>query len=322
MSSPDHPQRPGAVRRRWTVSLGVIILVVVVAVVIDLMLVAGRVAKVDISFPASDAGQTYVIVGSDSRESLPSGLTTDGLGSTADVPGSRADIVLILHVTDAGSSILSVPRDILVRKESGGYTRLALTLTDGPQELVDGLCSTLHIPADHLIIFDFTTFIALVDELGGVDVQIDIPVRDIVTGLDISRTGLIHLDGVQALALARSRQPERFEGGVWVPVQNGAGERTNSAGLIFAAVREKIAAQKFNPARMQQLAWSVSGSLVTDQDTSLYDLIGMTGLAGGVVDLPADGNGDLLALTKSAATEQALRLAGFDQPCVPSATGG
>lgn len=318
MSSPDRPHRPGTALRRWTAAFVVIILVVVVSVVIDLMLIAGRVAKVDISFPESGTGETYVIVGSDSRESLPSGLTTDGLGSTADVPGSRADIVLILHVTDAGSSILSVPRDILVRKESGGYTRLALTLTDGPQEVVDGLCSTLGIPADHLIIFDFTTFIGLVDGLGGVNVQIDVPVRDTVTGLDIAGTGSIHLDGVQALALARSRQPEKLEGGVWVPVLNGAGERTNSAGLIFAAVREKIVAQKSNPVRMQQLAWSVSGSLVTDQDTSLYDLFGMTGLAGGVVDLPADGNGDLLALTKSAATEETLRQAGFTEPCVPA----
>ncbi len=303
-------------RRRWMVAALTVVLLLVLALVADLMLITHRITKVELALPESGAGETYVIIGSDSRESLPPGLTADNVGTTTDVPGSRADIVLVLHVTDSGSQMLSIPRDLLVQKQSGGYTRLALTLTDGPQDLVQGLCATLGIPMDHLIIFNFSTFIGLIDELGGVDVQIQTPVRDTVTGLDINETGLVHLGGIQALALARSRHPERFEGGVWVPVQNGALERTNSAGLIFAAVREKLSQQMSNPVRLQQIAWLVSGSLITDQDTSLYDLLGLTELAGPVTDVPAGGDEELLALTKNEATEEVLRQAGFDQHCV------
>ena len=59
------------------------------------------------------------------------------------------DVVLVVHRAAGRTSVLSIPRDLLVSPVAGKIERLTLTLQDGPQSLVDGLCNSLGIAGDH-----------------------------------------------------------------------------------------------------------------------------------------------------------------------------
>src|SRR5688500_13662941 len=199
------PSRPRHLPRRATRFLRVALValsLVLAAISTDAALLTGRLERLDV-VPRAGDGTTWVLVGLDSRAHLPAGAHRTAFGSTQDVPGSRADIVVVVHISDAGSTTaFSVPRDVVV---DGG--RLALTWLDGPQATLDGLCG-LGIPSDHLVTVDLGGFAAIVDAAGGLDVDVPRPVRDPAAGLELRVAGARHVDGATALAMVRSRHPE------------------------------------------------------------------------------------------------------------------
>jgi LCP family protein required for cell wall assembly len=169
-----------------------------------------------------------------------------------------------VHVPDAGATtVLSVPRDVLV---DGG--RLALTWLDGPQAMLDGLCS-LGIPSDHLVTVDLAGFAALVDAAGGVDVDVPRPVRDPAAGLLLRAAGAQRLDGDTALAMVRSRHPEHLVDGDWAPARVDPDGRASTAAAVLDALADAVRAR---PWRLHGVVRAASGALTTDGGTSLGDL--------------------------------------------------
>jgi LCP family protein required for cell wall assembly len=306
-------------RRRWWRVTFVGLLVAVVTLTAagagDYLLLNRRLHHVRVTFPGTGASQTWVIVGSDNRADVPSG--PDVFGSAATMPGQRADVVLIVHRAADSTTVLSVPRDLLVSPASGQIARLTLTLNDGPQSLLDGLCTTLGIAANHLVVLTMDGFAKVVDALGGVTVQIPYPVRDAVSGLSIPRGGEVRLDGRQALALVRSRHPEqRIEGrGVAVDEDTGANDRTRWAGDLFATLLKKAMRARYNPVVAQRAAWAATGRLTTDTRTGLRDLLGLKLAAAHVVDLPAMPVPNSLAVTVSQATKTVVADVGLGHGC-------
>ena len=278
------------------------------------MLLDARIQHFPIAAPAATSGETWVIVGSDSRADIPPGSSQSAFGTTAEVAGARADIVIVVHRTAEGQVYnLSVPRDMLVHNQAGQLNRLALSFQVSPQNMVDSMCVTLGIPVDHVVVVDFAAFTAVVDDLGGVHVQIPHPLRDTLSGLHLPTAGPLLLDGGQALALVRSRHPEQLIDGKWVATPGGAQQRTNWGGQVFQAIAK--AASSADPFVLQRLAWTVGGSTRTDQDTSLADLGALALQAGPVVDLPAAPIAGGLAVSASDDTFAALAAAGFDRTC-------
>jgi len=297
------------------------VLVVLLAAAADVLLVANRVRHVEVRMPAAAAGTTYLLVGSDSRSTLPDGMSRYDIGDEAQVPGARADVVLVVHVRpDGTSTTFSVPRDLLVATATGHLHRVALTLNDGgPQELVDALCRSLGIRTSHLVMVEFAGFTEVVDAAGGVPVVLDAAVRDRWSGLDLA-AGPHTLTGVQALALVRSRHSERQVGGQWVALteQQGADQRTHWAGEVFATLRDAADRARTDPFLAQRLAWAGSGALTTDSATGVLDLAAMARAAGDVIDLPvAPIPGGTWAVQQSDATTAALAAAGITQDCTP-----
>ncbi len=271
--------RPGRRRpcsRRWLRAVVATVLLVLLAVGVDAALLAARMGQVQVDLPTDEGdGRTWVLVGLDSRESLPAGADADAFGSPEDVPGSRADVVLVVHRTDAGTRVLSVPRDLLVT--DGDHTgRLALSWLRGPQATVAALCG-LGIPTDHLVTVDLAGFTDLVDAVGGVDVDLPGPVRDPQAGLLLTGAGQQQIDGATALALVRSRHPEIQADDGWELAPVDPDGRAATAAQVLRALQERVADVRYRPWRLQGTAWAASGAVSLDPGTSLADLVALAG---------------------------------------------
>jgi LCP family protein required for cell wall assembly len=283
------PPRSRPTRRRRRLLL-LLLALLVVAPAADAVLLTSRIHEVDIHLPERSEdvdGDTWVLVGLDSRAQLPAGASPDDFGTAEDVPGSRADVVVVVHRTDSGATALSVPRDLLVRS-SGTSGRLALTWLDGPQATVDALCG-LGIPTDHLITVGLGGFAATVDAAGGLEVDVPQPVRDRPAGLELTSTGRLHVDGATALALVRSRHPEHLVDGRWVPATVDPDGRATTAGAVLSALLDRVRESALRrPWRLQSVAWVASGELAVDPGTSAPDLAGLARADIGTVEtLPA-----------------------------------
>ena len=249
---------------------------------------------------AAPDDETWLIVGTDSRENLPEG--PDRYGTVEDTGGgSRADVLALVRPTANGFTILTLPRDLTVGPTLFTRQRLATSYLDGAQNTVDLLCTQLGITTTHLITVDMAQFASIIDSLGGLEVTIDEPFRDANAGLDIAQAGPQTLSGVDALALVRSRHPEVYRDGAWVALSEteGAHRRTQNSGVVMKALMSAMRERAHNPLTAHQLAWTLTGNLGVDDETVLLDLthlISTMARAGNdavtLVDVPAPTQGD------------------------------
>ncbi|WP_194291581.1 LCP family protein [Cumulibacter manganitolerans] len=310
-------------RRRATRVLAGAAVAIVLALCADVAVVAGRIDTWPVTLPRADDGvDTWVIVGSDSRTHLPTDADPAHYGTPAQVGGERADLVVIVTVRGDRARAVSVPRDLLV-SDDGYPVRLALTLQNGPQHLVDALCTTLGVPADHLVGLHFDGFVSIVDAVGGVDVRIPHPLRDELSGLDLPTAGPQTLDGAAALALVRSRSAERLIDGVWQPAGSGADDRASWGAVVLDALLKKIDEDRYDPAALQRIGWAASGALRTDGGTGLLDLAGLAVRRPSVTELPHGAPaapappGAALPLPPDERTTAALVGLGLGSGCAP-----
>jgi LCP family protein required for cell wall assembly len=276
----------------------------------DAALIDHRIERFDVDLHTGP-GTTWVLVGLDSRAELPAGATAEQFGTTDDVPGSRADVVLVLHETADGFEALSLPRDVMARARSFAG-RLALSWLDGPQTTVDALCG-LGIPTDHLVAVDLAGFASVVDALGGLEVDVPSAVRDAYSGLLLERPGAQHVDGATALAMVRSRHPEEQVDGRWVPAAVDPDGRAATAGAVLSAMAEAGDGAAVRPWRLQRVAWAGSDAVSVDASTSLADLAELAAADIGPVEvLPvSEPLGHTIARVPTDATDRAVADAGL-----------
>ncbi len=176
--------------------------------------------------PAPPPGEprNYLIVGSDSRDSLVGDEPTTSIdtgaftGDGAVGSGQRSDTIIVLRVDPAAEAVdvLSIPRDLWVTLPSGREQRINVAYGGGPQELIDTIEENLDLPIHHYVEVDFLGFARMVDAVGGVPMWFDAPVRDTHSGLFIGSAGCHTLDAQSALAFARSRHFQvQLEDGRW-----------------------------------------------------------------------------------------------------------
>lgn len=273
----------------------------------DIGIMNARLHRTDIRMPRTTADatgasgdETWLLVGTDSREDLPEG--PDRYGTVEDTGGgSRADVLALVRPTADGLTVLTLPRDLTVGPTLFTSQRLATSYLDGAQNTIDLLCTQLGITTTHLITVDMAQFASIIDSLGGLEVTIDEPFRDANAGLDIAQAGPQTLSGVDALALVRSRHPEVYRDGAWVALSEteGAHRRTQNSGVVMKALMSAMRERARNPLTAHQLAWTLTGNLGVDDETGLLDLthlISTMARAGTdavtLVDVPAPTQGD------------------------------
>ncbi|MEU9555151.1 LCP family protein [Streptomyces fumanus] len=225
-----------------------------------------------------------LVLGSDSR----SGAENSKLGG-GDSEGARSDTAMVVHL-DAGrtaATVVSIPRDTLVTRPAcplpdGGSTSEAHQVMFNSAYAVGGpVCAVKTAEAltgvrmDHYIEIDFSGFAKLVDELGGVTVTVEEDIDDDKSHLHLD-AGTHHLDGEQALGLARTRYG--IAGGSDL-ARIGLQQQLVKALLTQVSTTDLLT----DPAELYRVADAVTGGLTTDTGLdSLGDLIGLGRSLGGL----------------------------------------
>ncbi|GAA4809415.1 LCP family protein [Streptomyces ziwulingensis] len=254
--------------------------------------------------PRDTGALNILVLGSDSR----GGAENQALGG-GDSEGARSDTAMVVHL-DAGrtsATVVSIPRDTLVERPScplasGGSSAHAYQAMfntayalGGPVCAVKTAEALTEVRMDHYIEIDFSGFARLVDALGGVTVTTDQDIDDDKSHLHLD-AGTHHLDGEQALGLARTRYG--IAGGSDLA-------RIELQQKLVKALLKQVSTTDLltDPAQLYRVADAVTGSLTTDTGLdSLGELIGLgqslDGLAADdtrtvtmpVVPAPSDAN--------------------------------
>lgn len=190
--------------------------------------------SIDSPGPEARASRTFLVIGSDSRDRIPTDFP-DFFGGGEN--GQRADVIMLVRV-DPGEDrvqILSIPRDLRVEIAGHGVDKInAAYAFGGPDLMVQTVKSVVATPVHHFVELDFFGFAAIVDALGGVDMFFPYPARDARSGLQVE-AGMVHLDGPAALAYARSREYQELRDGRWVSIDaDDLGRIRRQQRLVFA----------------------------------------------------------------------------------------
>ncbi|NCO23897.1 MAG: hypothetical protein COZ07_09070 [Candidatus Infernicultor aquiphilus] len=123
----------------------------------------------------------------------------------------RADTIVLLSISPKTKNvlILSIPRDIRVEIPERGMDKINHAYAFGGKGLISKTVSSfLDIPINFYVIVDFIKFVNIIDELGGVEINIEKEMHyiDKAGGLNINLyPGKQILDGEKALQYIRFR---------------------------------------------------------------------------------------------------------------------
>ena len=309
-------------RRRIVVGLSAAVMTAALALATDVAVLAHRPARVDIAMPSTSsptAGETWLILGTDSRATVPGDQSR--YGTTQEVEGSRADVIALVRPSQDGLTVINLPRDLTINSKGMELDRLATTYVPGPQNTVNALCNGLGIPTTHLMTIDMAQFATIIDSLGGIEVDIPEPVRDAYTGLNLTSAGRHRLSGIDALALVRSRHPEILRNGTWVSMSqaDGAQHRSQSTATVMQAVIAAVGQKAGNPVSLHQLAHTVAGNITLDSGTGLSDLVSLGRSASKarragattIIDLPTGPRDETIIVSPSQESRDLLARFGY-----------
>lgn len=175
---------------------------------------------------------TILLLGVDTRQAAP------GVG-----PG-HTDTMILLSLDPVGmtAGMLSIPRDLWVSIPGFGYDKINQAFFEGQTDQLPGggpaltvqtVQNLLGIPINYYAVLDFSSFTTLIDDIGGVDVNVPesslkIHALGRTTPIRLHQ-GLNHLDGAAALAYARDRD-----------TPGGDFDRVRRQQQVLFAVRDKV----------------------------------------------------------------------------------
>ena len=232
----------------------------------------------DVLSPSSSTVENFLLVGSDSRAgSDPTSSDYGGIGSESEVSGTRSDTIMLLRRDRATgeAALLSIPRDLWVDIPGQGKGRINGAFNSGPQVLVQTVQTALGLPVHHYVEVDFNGFKSLVDAIGGVELCFLYPTRDVNTGLNVPVGGCYELDGVGALAYARSRYYEQYIDGDWrIDGTADIGRTARQRDFVNRAMTGALADVKSNPFTAGSIVRSGVAAVGLDEELDVLKAAG------------------------------------------------
>jgi LCP family protein required for cell wall assembly len=265
-------------RRRLLVTISALALVVIAASTGYARWRFSQIASVDVpGLHAANAGQPFnvLVVGSDSRAGANSHY--------GNVAGQRNDVTMVVRV-DPGRhrvSLVSIPRDLLIPiAELGRTDKVNAAFTGGPSRVAKTIEQNFGIQIHHYVLVDFNGFKGIVDALGGIKIHFPYPSQDMdnqghnMSGLNIPRAGCQHLNGRQALALARSRDFSYVRDGVRRWDRNGdLGRIRRQQAFLQAVLKQGMASGLTNPIRANAFIGAIVHDLTKDKGLDIGEAV-------------------------------------------------
>jgi LCP family protein required for cell wall assembly len=228
---------------------------------------------------------TVLVVGSDSREVLTA--EERRRLRTGDFWGERTEVIALVRLDPHASAlrVVHVPRDTAVQRCDGTRGRVNAAHAIGERDgtggltcLVETLTAWSGLTIDHLVKVDFRGFIDIVDAIGGVEMELDAPLRDDKSGLDLP-AGTVRLDGEDALSFVRARSIDDDFGRI--------ARQQRFLREVQSQVRELGALSDVG--RLVRLAEATARSVELDESLTLWRLRALALGHRATVALPLDG---------------------------------
>jgi LCP family protein required for cell wall assembly len=220
------------------------------------------------------SGNNILVLGSDTRQK-----NSREPGAEKSGPG-RSDTILLIRTGGGHAARLSIPRDTVIDIPGHGQQKInAAHAFGGPAESIRVIKSWLGIPINHLVEVNFENFPQLIDAMGGVDFT-DGCIHSRIDGgfsrggytLNLS-PGTHHLDGKQALALARTRE------NLCAAAQNDLTRQEHQQALFNAMKSRVLSPSSFF--RLPWIAWNAPPAIISDMSgPTLLGLFAALGVGG------------------------------------------
>jgi len=221
--------------------------------------VDSRITHVDALSGAPDTpGQTYLIVGSDSRD----GWVDDG------TVRARTDTIMLVHQPVSGpTALISIPRDSYVEIPGYGGNKINASFAfGGPQLLVQTVENLTGLTIDRYVEVGFLGVTDVVDALGGVELCYDSDVNDPYSTL-VWQAGCHQADGATTLAFSRMR---------YADLQGDIGRTARQQQVVSAVAQGVLApATVLNPKKFFRVASAGLDSFRVSAGTGAIDLARM-----------------------------------------------
>ncbi|MBR3226015.1 MAG: LCP family protein [Atopobiaceae bacterium] len=185
---------------------------------------------------------------------------TENYGS--DAHAYRSDSIMLCRIDpkNVKVSMVSIHRDTLVKMDEHGNQKINASYAFGGAAYATKTVSIFSgVPISHYAEIDLDRFIGIVDQVGGVTVDLPVPVNDPeYTGLNLP-AGKQTLNGTDAALLCRCRHGYDNYG-------DGDVFRAANQRMVFSAVIKKVLAS--DPATIASTVASMADSVTTDMDVA------------------------------------------------------
>jgi LCP family protein required for cell wall assembly len=206
----------------------------------------------------------FLLVGSDARDGLEDEeLSTLSLGS---FEGQRSDTIIYVSISEDREhvSLVSLPRDLLVR-DGDSQRKLTDVYAGGADQLVRVIRENFGLSVNHYAQVSLGSFIEVVRTLGGVELCLDDPLVDPKAGADFE-AGCQQMEAEDALSFVRSRSGPRADF-----------DRIDRQQMFLRAVLRDLVDTRVltNPRQLSQLIEDVAPNVVTDEALGATQMLGL-----------------------------------------------
>jgi LCP family protein required for cell wall assembly len=193
------------------------------------------------------------------------GLRSGGAStSEADCPLCTDTIILFtVDPVTKTAGMISIPRDLWVNIPGVGFSRINTAWTSGEISKLPGggpglamqtVSQLMGVPIQYYAQVDFSTFVAFINTIGGIDVKPWETLRldPLGNGKDkfiLTKGGMRHLSGPLALAYARCRDQDQCG------AQGGDLDRSKRQQQVILAIRDKVLDPANFPTLISKAPW-------------------------------------------------------------------
>jgi LCP family protein required for cell wall assembly len=220
------------------------------------------------------SANNILVLGSDRRQKNSKEPNAEKTGF------GRSDTIMLIRTGGGHSARLSIPRDTVVEIPGHGLQKVnAAHAFGGPAESVSVIKRWLGVPINHVVEVNFEDFPQLIDAMGGVDYT---------GGCIISRldggyirggftlrlpAGTHHIDGKQALAIARTRE------NLCRPNETDLQREEHQQALFNSMKSRLLSPSSF--VRLPLIAWNTPPAVISDMSgETLLSLFGGLAIGG------------------------------------------